>query len=205
LKSIRLIYPNYIKQYEDLQSLCLGQVKNFRAKPEAARWYPFMSQSPALGVFHDEDLVSVMRLEWLRDERELNAQLNSQIEIPNIEFPVAHLAKGATLPQFEKMGFNSLLRYHCLLICLHRSIKYLLGTMIKGSPRVQTMQKMGYKFIENPTPWRGYYESDQLALIGILDLARDGQMALQFLQQTIPKLIEDYKPEFRLEGLQFPK
>ncbi len=198
IKEIKLIFPHFVPEWENLQSLCLSQAKDFKVRPEAARWYPVMNHSPTLGVFHDSKLLSVMRLSWYNSWPELNVQMNSKIIIDEIKFPVGYLSKGATHPDFMNSGFNALMRYHFIKICQELKLHFLMGTMIEGSSRVETMKKMGYKFTLNPVPWQGYYQSEKKALIGFLNIAQDSAKALEYLENQFSQQIREYQIQFEM-------
>lgn len=201
--TVRLISKKDAASYESLQRLCLTTQRDFIASEETFRWYEFMNRYPALGVFEDDHLVSVVRLEWHSDWKNLNLQLQSRLVIENIRFPVGYLCKAATHPEKMKLGLNGLLRYHAIKICQANRIKFLFGTVIKGSARVQSMLEMGYTSIQNPQHWQGYYRSDKTALICYLDLEQNGDAALEYLKKKHKDLIENSNCLFRHEQVQF--
>ena len=132
---VRLLIASDSEKYETLQRLCLTHQKDFSAREETFRWYEFMNRYPALGVFENENLISILRLEWHNDWRALNFQMQSNMIFNKIQFPVGYTCKVATHPDKMKLGLNGLLRYHAIKICLAKKVRYLFGTMIKGSDR----------------------------------------------------------------------
>lgn len=201
-KKVKILKASDALQYEQVQNLSLKAAKNFIAIPEAYKWYSIHEKYPTLGVFHNELLISVMRLEWITTWPELNAKMNSNFFLPEIKFPVAYLTKGGTRPEFMSLGLNTLLRYHAIQISKQWSLNYLLGTMIKGSSRVETMIKLGYDFHINPIKWQGAYQSNENALIGILNLKTKADYALSFIEKNYNELISDYKIDFEYKNIQ---
>lgn len=195
-KSIQILKRSHAEQYTFVQSASLTKAKGFVARPETYQWFPEHEIYPTLGAFHGDQLISVMRLEWILSWSELNAKMHSNFSHPNFKFPAAYLTKGGTLPEFMSLGLNSLLRYHALKISLHWQVEYIFGTMIKGSPRVESMKQMGYEFTVNPIKWKGYYRSDENALIAHLNLREKGLQALTYLEDKYIQLLIDYKPKF---------
>ncbi len=195
-KSIQILNASHAEQYTFVQSASLSAAKGFIARPETYQWFPEHEIYPTLGAFHGGQLISVMRLEWISSWPELNAKMHSSFFHPGLKFPCAYLTKGGTLPEFMGLGLNSLLRYHALKISMHWQVGYILGTMIKGSSRVESMKQMGYEFSVNPVKWKGYYQSEENALIGYLNLPEKGLQALNYLEDRYIQLLLDYKPKF---------
>lgn len=195
-KTIQILNSSHISQYEALQTASISAAKGFVAKPETTKWYSANEVYPTLGAFHGDQLVSVMRLEWIFTWPELNSKMHSQYCDTRIQFPVAYLTKGGTHPQSMNLGLNSLLRYHALRICLTWPVEFLFGTMISGSSRVDSMRQMGYEFYINPIKWQGHYQSTETALIGVLNLKHKGSSALHYLETKYPMLINAYKTSF---------
>lgn len=200
-KSIQILNRSHAKQYEFVQSKSLSVAKGFVAHPETFQWFPEHEIYPTLGAFHGDQLISVMRLEWLLSWPEVNAKMNSHFSHPKIKLPVAYLTKGGTLPEFMSLGLNSVLRYHALKISCFWPVEYILGTMIMGSSRVESMKQMGYEFSVNPVKWDGYYKSDENALIGLLNLREKGRHALDYLEDKYIQLLLDYKPGFKHQDI----
>jgi len=196
VKSIRILNRSDASQYEAVQTASLAAAKGFVAGPEAVKWYSGNEVYPTLGAFHGNQLVSVMRLEWVLHWQELNSKMQSNFYDPQITLPAAYITKNGTLPQLMSLGLNSLLRYHALKISLTWPVEYILGTMIEGSPRVESMIQMGYRFYTNPVKWEGCYQSNKNALIGYLNLKKTGTFALNYLENKYPDLLSAYRPDF---------
>jgi hypothetical protein len=172
----------------------LGSAPGFAIQDISAKWLPANEQYVTLGVFHDENLVSTMRLEWVFSGPELYSRLASQEILPfSLVWPIAFLTKAGTRNEVKAAGLNSLLRYLALKIALTWKARYLVGTMVEGSPRIFTMKEMGYEFIKNSHGWNGDFISARTPLIAWLDLEMKSQQAISYLEERVCHIINEYQ------------
>ncbi len=100
----------------------------------------------------------------------------------SFEGPVMVLERAATRPEFRRLGLNSLLRYCFIKMAVAEGVPYVAGTVYQSASRIELMQAMGYRFhpIEDDRD-QWLVETQSPRLIATLDLARDGQRALEVL------------------------
>jgi hypothetical protein len=165
--------------------------EHFQVKVELFQ-IPNVSLKNVLGVFENNELVATMKLEYATNEILLQKMLCTDLKFDFLKFPIAILSRGATTKSRRNQGYNSLLRYYFIKSLLQQNITFLFGTMIKDTPRVHLLRKLGYTIIENNRKWSGYFNSDLTALICYLDLKKDGTAALDELRKTIPIRMIDH-------------
>ncbi|RYZ79991.1 MAG: hypothetical protein EOP06_26150 [Proteobacteria bacterium] len=200
-KTVRLLNSSHAGQYEKVLSLAFASAAGFTTRPEAARWSHVEDYYPTLGLFHDDTLVSTMRIEWVHTQRELDYKLHANFQLPDMVFPAVYLTKAGTLPHLKAGGYNSILRYYALKLALHWKSKFVFGTMVEGSPRVFSMTEMGYNFKKNPAKWDGYFVSDKTPLIAWLDMPAKGASAIEYLEKSLGSTLNEYVPEFQVETI----
>jgi len=157
---------------------------------------------PVLGAFHGSTLVSTMRVEWVLSPRELQYKLTGHFAQAEPEFPAMYLTKAGTLPEMKGHGLNSILRFAALQIALSWKVRYVFGTMLEGSPRVFTMQEMGYDFQRSGHSWAGNFISDRKALLACLDLKHSQKQAFDYLNVILGPRLNDVDFALDLEKLQ---
>lgn len=170
---------------------------SYSGNPIQSEKTPDSGSEVPLAIPKSEVLISTMRLEFIGNFSQLMPRINQpSTEIrryeKDIQFPIGYLSKGATLEEFEGYGFNALLRYYSIKVCLNNSLKTLVGTMIEGGQRTQSLAEMGYHFINTNSVWNGFYQSQKNALVASLDLASRGYSALEWIESRHISLISQF-------------
>lgn len=191
IKTIRFLGRQHEAQYTRVLQRAFTNSDKFIAHP--ATWSWPQDQNPNLGVFHDSTLISVMKMDRISTPEERSFKLHTDLPLTNLTLPFMYLNKAGTLPEFEGIGLNSLLRYHFIGMARQAGASFLVGTMIKDSPRVRIMKEIGYEFLPNNKKWDGYFISDELPLIGFLDLQKNGESALKKLSENLGSLLSEYR------------
>ncbi len=191
------------EQFEQLLKQSFGHAVGFSAHPNSLLWPVGTDERfPQLGLFHDGQLISTTRLEWVHTLERLNFKLHANYQLPNPSFPVACTSKAATRTNLKGQGLNSILRYFCIQQSLVWKVPYLISTMVEGSPRIFSMREMGYDFELNPIRWTGAYSSDKQAFIASLDLVRNGSHALAYLEKNLGAQIKSYEIQYDPQSVQ---
>lgn len=201
IKTLRLLTKHDQKQYEALLKESFGNALGFTVRPEALKWGKDQEYFPTLGLFNDQKLKAVTGLHWVATWPKLKYYLHADFQNSEVTLPVALTTKAATALDQKGLGLNSVLRYHCITIAMKWEVSHLMSTMVEGSPRVFTMEQMGYEFQKNPKKWDGYFISDKPALIAYLNLKKNGPGALAYLEKTNGALIQSYKSELDLDSI----
>jgi hypothetical protein len=186
---LTLVRPEQKDQYRDLILQSYAKAPNFKINPKVAEWTNMEEIYFPLGVFEGGRLVSCMRLEHAEDLRNLEIRVQKKLNPSQTYLPAAYLNKAGTLPEFLNQGFNSLLRWACLKICVRWKVKTVFGTMMEQSPRVPSMKAMGYEFENADRTWSGDYVSNGLPVVAHLDMALKGAQAVDFLEKNCASLI----------------
>ncbi len=156
---------------------------------------------PTLGIFHDGVLVSTMRIENILSEKEFEYKTHVPCNNPDISFPAMYLTKAGTWPGIKFQGLNSALRYFALQLAVVWNARFVYGIMVEGSPRVFSMQQMGYDFQTLTKKWNGNFMSEKFPMLACLDMKTNGEKALHFLKQKSENYLNDCDLQFNIETL----
>lgn len=181
-KYVRLLTKSDSKKYQQLMKESLGSAEGFAVHRQSTEWTMTDDAYPLFAAFHGEDLVSVMRVESVLSQKELKFKLDEDFSVEGLSFPAMYLAKAGTSPSLKASGLNALLRYHSLKLAQAWGARFVFGVMAENSPRVFSMNEMGYVFKEKKEKWDGNFVSDQKILIACLDLQKSSAQAFAYLE-----------------------
>ena len=199
MKSIRLLNKNDADAYSELVLKSFGSAKGFMVNRNSLTWTQTDDYYPTLGVFNNNRLVSMMRLEWILTEKELVFKSQENVSFNPFTYPIGYLAKAATEPGFDGTGLNTLLRYHCFKIFECWKVHWIVGFMVHGSPRVFTMQEMGYSFYTKKNKWNGAFVSNPNVHFAYLNLAEKINVEMSHLEKKLAPIFIKYEVEFKNE------
>lgn len=195
-KRIEILSRKDASALNNLRRAGYASAKGFTVSPEGLNWNQSDDDSLVLGAFDGSLLVSTMRLELIDSHDMLSKKLECEWSFPKtIKFPVALLSRAATLESHRALGFNALLRYHCLRAAIQMGATAMVGTFVTNSPRVKSMIEMGYELFEQAKGWTSPSFSSQGAVsVAYLDLLHEKtiQKALGICCQKARKSLEEY-------------
>jgi hypothetical protein len=183
---IRLLTSADQGLYLELLKSAFAKPKHFTAAPATIRWTSTDDFYPVFGLFYENQLVSMMRAEWIETDREFLIKYDEQQMPKAYRYPIGYLAKAATIKGFEGRAFNSILRYHCLRLYRNWGVQSVIGFMVEGSPRVNIMREMGYQFFYKSKKWDGNFKSENRVLVGELSDPKAIEKAIDFLETRFP-------------------
>lgn len=126
--------------------------KAYTAKNESILWNDIDQKSQVLGMWNRGVLIASMRLEKINSLEELQARMPAPLQLPfKLEFPLGILNKAVTAKGYTGEGLNAHLRYQLLRLAYSQDIKAVLGTLLKGAPRSNSLRQMGYEFFDYPS------------------------------------------------------
>lgn len=195
---VRLLVRSDKIQYERLMKDSFGSAKGFFTRSEAFNWTAIDDFYPTLGLFDQGILKAVLRLEWIYSNYEFEIKFDVPKAPFEFNFPIGYIAKTATATDSQSKGFNLVLRYHALRIFDYWRVNAVTGAMVEGSPRVESMKKLGYYFFKKEKKWNGVFSSDRDVLISLLDGQERIQNAIAKIESTNLDLINGYQIQFSL-------
>ena len=167
-----------------------ARASGFKVNPEAVRWNRSDDQCAILAVWDGSEVISTMRIELVDNQTMLETKLECPWEFGEISYPVMLLSKAATRLSHQGRGLNAAMRYHSLLLAKRWGVQYLVGTFVDGSPRRNTMARMGYQFFINKKGWfSSDYHSEREVIVAKLDLVTEGKHAVSMLERAGSQLI----------------
>lgn len=188
-------------EYEKLLRMSFASAEGFTAEAGTLVWTPTDDYYTVLGLWENQQLKAMMRIEWIDSEKELLIKL-SENDLPKaFQYPLGYFAKAATLPSEKGRGLNTVLRYHCLKIMLNWQVTEVLGFMVEGSPRIQTMKEMGYQFFEKKSKWNGNFKSDRKVLMASLAGEEKIRSAITFIEKKFPLVLRRFPLGFSLNSV----
>ncbi|MBN8536567.1 MAG: hypothetical protein J0M15_05905 [Deltaproteobacteria bacterium] len=174
-------------QIESLRLQEYAQAKGYSVDLTTLKWKASDEDSFVMYAQIGETLVSTMRGEIINDQSLLEKKLECPLDFKaKLEWPVLLLSRAATLKSHQSIGMNLLLRYWFLKFADFHQIPLVLGTFVDGSPRQNTLLKMGYQFFENKLGWQqSTYRSHRPVIIAALNMKTHGVQAQDFCKAQL--------------------
>jgi hypothetical protein len=189
----------YLLHSSDRHELDSHRVKNlvtaegFTAQPEAVAWSESDERGRVLGLYTPGGLVASLRLEVLHRPEELTPRLDYEFLGHQVTFPCGLLGKAATAREFRGQGLNTYLRYLAYEILHGEGVRFVVGTVVPGAPRLHLLRELGYEFRENPHGWRRFgYRSQGPTLVAMLDL----QEKYRHVRETLGPLVAGPRAQY---------
>ena len=135
-----------------------------------------------LGVWEKDILVSTMRADVVYDPEFF--QGGKRRVALTAKYPALYLCRGATAPERQFAGLNSLLRYYCIESALQVGLKSILGHVFKSAARTSLMRSLGYEMTETGETADSNLRHKTPAMFAILDLDKRGLDALSMLRES---------------------
>lgn len=181
---ILFVDRNFKEEINNLRRQEYAQASGFSVDLDTLQWKTSDDESYVMVARQNGIIVSTMRGEVIEDKSVLEKKLECHWDFDyQLKLPVLLLSRAATLNSHQTKGFNLVLRYWFLKLAIHHKIPMVLGTFVAGSPRQNTLQKMGYRFFENETGWQqSTYRSHRPVIVAALDLTTSERQALHYCQ-----------------------
>ena len=98
----------------------------------------------------DDSILATMRAELLLDQQLAAQALDCQVPVTTPVFPAILLGRAATRADCEKLGLNSLLRFHLLRLAREQGVRHVYGRVYGEAARTHLMRSLGYTFFPHP-------------------------------------------------------
>jgi hypothetical protein len=170
--------------YNKLAEKSFAKAKNFDFETKAIQWGVADEIFYQFGFFCDGQLISYMRLEWMVKLEDFSGRLKYQPA--EDELPSTYLNIAGTDPEYTGRGLNSILRHLAFRVSMNWGVKYIYGSMMPNSPRVNLLSKLGYEFWQSNEKWNSAFRSEDYPLIARLNLREKGWQALKLIKEENP-------------------
>lgn len=176
-------------------------------------WGPSDRVAFVYGVFHDEKLISTLRLDQVTDIEVYEARIQASFSfIPSV-LPVSVTCRAATDPNYQKLGVHSILKMACLMKAMSIGYEFCFAAIKSTSFQIDAFHRIGYDLIPSDREWRGFLGDIAPPVVGRLNLKTTGKSAVQYLakrnsdmlkqttwcQQFLQELSLDHRSQFLLE------
>ena len=154
----------------------------------------------------DGSILATMRAESLLDIEHAARALDCPVPVASPVFPAMVLGRAATRADCEKLGLNSLLRFHLLSFARERGVRHVYGRVYGEAARTHLMRSLGYTFFPHP---KGAAVSAGTAgvhsplHVAVLDLEIDGESALASLGVCVSNLLTRFPLAEQLRSERF--
>jgi len=154
----------------------------------------------------DRSILATMRAESLLDVQHAARALDCPVPLATPMFPAMLLGRAATRADCEKLGLNSLLRFHLLSLARERGVRHVYGRVYGEAARTHLMRSLGYTFFPHP---KGAAVSGGTAgvhsplHVAVLDLERHGESALGALGVRVNGLLTRFPLAEQLRSERF--
>ena len=154
----------------------------------------------------DGSILATMRAEPLLDIEHAGGALDCPVPVASPVFPAMLLGRAATRADCEKLGLNSLLRFHLLSFARERGVRHVYGRVYGEAARTHLMHSLGYTFFPHP---KGAGVSAGTAgvhsplHVAVLDLEIDGESALAALGVRVGDLLTRFPLAEQLRSERF--
>lgn len=164
-----------------------AQASGYSVDLETLRWKVSDNESFVMIARDDDQIISTMRGEVINDQGVLEKKLECPWDFDTpLQFPVLLLSRAATAKSHQALGLNLILRYWFLKMAQLYAIPMVIGTFVQGSPRQNTLLKMGYRFFENKLGWQqSTYRSLRPVVVALLDMKMNGEQALRYVDDKM--------------------
>ncbi len=197
-----LLNRSHSTDYEKHNFECFNTPNSpFWIRPELLQWSSSDELSFIIGIYEQGELVGAAKWEMIHSEQHLLTKLvgiTKQNLPSNLKYPVIYTAQSSSLPKVRNKGLNTKLRKVSLKMAQLAGIPTSCTTLIQGSPRIRTLENLGYLFSVNQTKWNtASYKSDRFGMIGVIDLESNsskiseglGAEEHEFIISTLPAFL----------------
>lgn len=154
--------------------------------PQKFEWNDVDDESDHLGVYHQDILISVLRLTKL-DATNFEKIMAFPLDSKQFSGNMLALSRAATKAEWQGKGLHLLLRYYGFLQARASNTQWIFGTMEKSSPRIPLLERLGYEFKINQAGWKGWAKNKEDVLVASLDFENKGHQALAILHNLLEK------------------
>jgi hypothetical protein len=150
----------------------------------------------------DGSILATMRAEPLLDTQHAARALDCPVPVASPVFPAMVLGRAATRADCERLGLNSLLRFHLLRFARKRGVRHIYGRVYGEAARTHLMRSLGYAFFPHP---KGAAVSAGTAgvhsplHVAVLDLEIHGESALTALGVRVSDLLTRFPLQVPLQ------
>ncbi|OFZ29187.1 MAG: hypothetical protein A2622_14185 [Bdellovibrionales bacterium RIFCSPHIGHO2_01_FULL_40_29] len=137
-----------------------------KVRPQGLEWNSTDEQSIHIGIRHQDQLISCLRITALNDLSELRDRIKIPLTL-NQPPPYILLARAATSPLFLNKGLHSLLRIRALEISLQQNYTQIFGSLEKRSTRLNQLLDIGYEIIGEASHWPNSFLENQGSVVAI--------------------------------------
>ena len=154
----------------------------------------------------DGSILATMRAEPLLGIEHAVRALDCPVPVATPVFPAMLLGRAATRADCERLGLNSLLRFHLLSLAREKGVRHVYGRVYGDAARTHVMRALGYTFFPHPkgaavsAGTAGVHSSLHVA---VLDLEIDGESALASLGVRVSDLLARFplRDQFRTKSI----
>lgn len=199
---LKILDRPFSAAYDQLNTDCFNQETSFWINPRLLKWSEADDRSLVLGLFKNEELVASMTCQIFVSAKHLTTRLLglSEEALPSdLRFPLLYISRSATDPDHTKRGMNTRLRVVALSIAKGLGFSQACTTVLEGSPRLNTMIEMGYRFVVNPRKWNTEsYRSPKVPLVGFINLAEVDDFLEKSLTAEDTQFLEKNQTVFKV-------
>jgi hypothetical protein len=154
----------------------------------------------------DGSILATMRAEPLLGIEHAALALDCPVPVATPVFPAMLLGRAATRADCERLGLNSLLRFHLLRLARKQGVRHIYGRVYGEAARTHVMRSLGYTFF--PHPKRAAVSAGTAGVhsslyVAVLDLETHGDSALGSLGVRVRDLLTRFplRDQFRTKGV----
>lgn len=195
---IRILTSADKKKVEQLLKESFANPVGFTTESVVSKWSQSDDYYPSLGLFFKDRLLAYLRVEWIGSDAEFVVKVGESKVPFKFNYPIGYVAKTATHPKFQRQRLNLILRYHAFRIFDYWKVNGVAGTMVEGSPRVNTLRKLGYYFFEKEKKWSGLFKSEKKVLLALLDGPENISKAMEKIEKDFSQCFEMVDVHFNL-------
>lgn len=120
-------------------------------------WNSIDEKSTHLSLSIDSQMVCYLRISVFSDIHQFLKTTQIPLITPDPDTPYVLLSRGATHPNFNSLGFHSILRRCALEICLNSGLYNIYGSLESRSARLDQLLSLGYKIVNRASTWPQSY------------------------------------------------
>lgn len=159
---LQILEPRYESQIVRVRKSAFAFKYGSRVDLKGLEWNRMDQLAIHFGAFHGDELVSVLRLNYLDRSDDFQKLLQFSPDHSFAEVPSYTLARAATALNFRNSNLSMRLRVEAYkYVSEHtREARFIFGTMLAKSQRLTKLESLGYEILVHHEGWKGYLNSN---------------------------------------------
>jgi hypothetical protein len=169
--------------------------------PSVLRWNPWDDRFVNLGLFEQSQLVSVLRIAQINEERLFQKMMLCRHQDFNLTWPITVLSRAATRKGLESRGLHSLLRFYAFQLAEAAESQWIVSSLKANSKRISQLKRVGYELIPYQKTWDSFLKNEELGYLAKFEVKLRFRRGYEILNSTTAEVQKQFPPIFKFDQL----